>query len=62
MAIEVSRALGLDDYLILQKTPKVHLGDALSEPMSSITTEVPQRLLLDRARIPAVAITKRRCP
>ena len=30
VAIEVSRHLGLDDYLILQKTPKVHLGDALS--------------------------------
>lgn len=55
VAIEVSRALGLDDYLILQKTPKVHLGDALAEPLSSITTEVPQRLLLDRRRIPAVA-------
>jgi adenine phosphoribosyltransferase len=55
VAIEVSRHLGLDDYLILQKTPKVHLGDALAEPLSSITTETPQRLLLDRARIPAVA-------
>jgi adenine phosphoribosyltransferase len=51
VAIEVSRALGLDDYLILQKTPKIHLA----EPLSSITTDVPQRLLLDRARIPAVA-------
>jgi adenine/guanine phosphoribosyltransferase-like PRPP-binding protein len=55
VAIEVSRHLGLDDYLILQKTPKTHLGDALSEPLSSITTEAAQRLLLDRARIPAVA-------
>jgi adenine phosphoribosyltransferase len=55
VAIEVSRHLGLDDYLILQKTPKVHLGDALSEPLSSITTEGSQRLLLDRRRIPAVA-------
>ena len=55
VAIDVSRHLGLDDYLILQKTPKVHLGDALAEPLSSITTETPQRLLLDRARIPAVA-------
>ena len=25
LAIEVTRALGLDDYLILQKTPKIHL-------------------------------------
>jgi len=55
VAIEVSRHLGLDDYLILQKTPKVHLGDALAEPLSSITTEATQRLLLDRRRIPAVA-------
>lgn len=55
VAIEVSRHLGLDDYLILQKTPKVHLADALAEPLSSITTDTPQRLLLDRRRIPAVA-------
>jgi adenine/guanine phosphoribosyltransferase-like PRPP-binding protein len=55
VAIEVTRSLGLDDYLILQKTPKIHLGDALSEPLSSITTEGSQRLLLDRARVPAVA-------
>lgn len=55
VAIEVSRHLGLDDYLILQKTPKLHLADALAEPLSSITTGVPQRLLLDRRRVPAVA-------
>ena len=55
VAIEVTRHLGLDDYLILQKTPKIHLGDALAEPLSSITTDVPQRLLLDRRRIPAIA-------
>ena len=55
VAIEVSRALGLDDYLILQKTPKIHLGDALAEELRSITTASSQRLLLDRARIPAVS-------
>jgi adenine phosphoribosyltransferase len=55
VAIEVTRALGLDDYMILQKTPKIHLDDALSERLSSITTEHPQQLLLDRARIPVVA-------
>jgi adenine/guanine phosphoribosyltransferase-like PRPP-binding protein len=55
VAIEVSRALGLDDYVILQKTPKVHLGDALSEPVRSVTTATPQRLLLDRARLGALA-------
>ena len=55
LAIEVTRALGLDDYVILHKTPKIHLSDAVTEPVTSITTSVPQRLLLDRVRIPAVA-------
>jgi adenine/guanine phosphoribosyltransferase-like PRPP-binding protein len=55
LAIEVSRALGLDDYLIFQKTPKIHLRDAISEPVRSITTGTPQRLLFDRARVHAVA-------
>lgn len=54
VAIEVSRALGLDDYVILQKTPKIHLADALSEPLRSITTGQPQRLLFDSARIDVV--------
>lgn len=55
LAIEVTRALGLDDYLILQKTPKIHLSDAIAEPVKSITTGKMQRLLFDRARIDAVA-------
>jgi adenine/guanine phosphoribosyltransferase-like PRPP-binding protein len=55
LAIEVTRALGLDDYLILQKTPKIHLQDAISEPVTSITTGAPQRLLFDRARVSVVA-------
>lgn len=55
VAIEVTKALGYDDYLVLQKTAKIHLGDALAEPLSSITTTGSQQLLLDRARIPAVA-------
>jgi adenine phosphoribosyltransferase len=54
VAIEVSRALDLDDYLILQKTPKIHLADALAEPLVSITTAGRQDLLLDRARSSAV--------
>ena len=53
-AIEVSRALGNDQYVIFHKTPKIHLKDAVAEPVRSITTDVPQRLLLDRARIHAV--------
>jgi adenine phosphoribosyltransferase len=55
IAIEITRALGLDDYLIFQKTPKIHLADAISEPVRSITTDTPQRLLFDRARVSAVA-------
>jgi len=54
VAIEVTRALGLDDYLVLQKTPKIHLGDALVEPLTSITTDSAQVLRLDRARLPAI--------
>ena len=55
VAIEITRALGLDDYLIFQKTPKIHLSDAIVEPVRSITTDVPQQLLFDRARVNAVA-------
>ena len=54
VAIEVSRALGLDDYLVLQKTPKIHLDDALIEPLTSITTDGSQCLRLDRARLDAI--------
>jgi adenine phosphoribosyltransferase len=50
VAIEVSRCLGLDDYLILQKSPKVHLRDGLREPVESITSTGTQHLLLDRRR------------
>jgi hypothetical protein len=38
LAIEVTRALGLDDYAILHKTPKIHLSDAIDEPVRSIST------------------------
>ena len=44
LAIEVTRALGLDDYLILHKTPKIHLGESMAEPVRSITTDHPQML------------------
>ncbi|MGH9303218.1 MAG: phosphoribosyltransferase family protein [Acidimicrobiales bacterium] len=54
LAIEVTRSLGLDDYVILHKTPKVHLADAVTEPVRSITTAADQRLLFDRARLSAV--------
>lgn len=55
IAIEVSRALGLDQYVILQKSPKVHLKDALTQTISSITSKGEQRLLLDRRMIPLLA-------
>ena len=55
VAIEVTRALGLDQYVILHKTPKIHLANAVSEPVRSITTDADQRLLFDRARISDVA-------
>ena len=51
LAVEVSRHLGLDQYVILHKTPKIHLADAETEPVRSITTDADQRLLFDRARI-----------
>jgi adenine phosphoribosyltransferase len=54
IAIEVTRALGFDDYVILHKTPKIHLADAIAEPVRSITTAAPQRLLFDGARLDAV--------
>jgi adenine phosphoribosyltransferase len=54
VAIEVSRCLGLDDYLILQKTAKIHLRNALREPVDSITSAITQHLLLDRRRIDVV--------
>ncbi len=51
VAIEVSRALGLDAYIVLHKVPKIHLRDALLEPVRSITTGPEQQLRLDRARL-----------
>lgn len=53
-AIEVARALGHDQYVVLHKTPKIHLGDAVAEPVRSITTANEQRLLFDRARLSMV--------
>jgi adenine/guanine phosphoribosyltransferase-like PRPP-binding protein len=54
LAIEASRALGFDDYVILHKTPKTHLGEAWAEPVYSITTDAPQKLRMDPARVDAV--------
>lgn len=54
LAIEVTRALGFDDYVILHKTPKIHLGDTYAEPVRSITTGSDQTLRLDPARVGSV--------
>ncbi len=51
LAVEVTRHLGLDQYVVLHKTPKIHLADAISEQVRSITTDADQRLLFDRARV-----------
>ncbi|WP_284945498.1 phosphoribosyltransferase family protein [Acidisoma cladoniae] len=55
VAIEVSRALGLDDYVILQKSPKIHLKDALRETVTSVTSSGAQSLMLDRRSVPMLA-------
>jgi len=55
VAVEVTRALGLEQYVVLHKTQKIHLADAVAEPVRSITTAGEQKLLYDRARIDAVA-------
>ena len=55
LCVEVTRHLGLNQYVILHKTPKIHLGDAVTEPVRSITTDADQRLLFDRARVKDVA-------
>ncbi|KAJ9133676.1 hypothetical protein NKR23_g10563 [Pleurostoma richardsiae] len=52
VAIEVSRGLGIDRYVILQKSNKIHLTDALVQPITSITSKGEQRLLLDRDAVP----------
>lgn len=55
VAVEVTRHLGLDQYVVLHKTPKIHLSDAVKESVRSITTDADQRLLFDRARVRDVA-------
>ena len=55
VVIEVSRALGLDQYVIAQKSPKIHLADALVQEVQSVTTSAKQRLMLDRRALPLLA-------
>lgn len=55
VVIEVSRALGLDDYVIAQKSPKIHLADALVAELQSVTSSGKQKLMLDRRSVPLLA-------
>ena len=55
VVIEVSRALGLDQYVIAQKSPKIYLADALVQEVQSVTTASKQRLMLDRRSVPLLA-------
>src|SRR6204780_3350652 len=55
VVIEVSRALELDHYVIAQKSPKIHLADALVQEVQSVTTSAKQRLMLDRRALPLLA-------
>jgi adenine/guanine phosphoribosyltransferase-like PRPP-binding protein len=55
VVVEVSRALGLDQYVIAQKSPKIHLADALVQEVQSVTSAGKQRLMLDRRAVPLLA-------
>ena len=55
VVIEVSRALGLDQYVIAQKSPKIYLADALGQDVRSVTSSGKQRLMLDRRAVPLLA-------
>lgn len=55
VGIAVARRLGVERPIVLQKTDKIHLGDALTEPLSSITTDGDQLLRLDRREVAHLA-------
>lgn len=54
LALEVSRALGHEDYVVLQKSRKWYLRDSPRLDVNSITTQDTQTLILDKSRIPLV--------
>jgi len=51
VAVEVTRHLGLDQYVILHKTPKIHLADAVSEKRAVDHDRRRAAATFDRARI-----------
>jgi len=55
VGMEATRSLGLDDYLVLQKSRKWHLRTSPSVALTSVTTQDPQRLILDEHRIGTIA-------
>ncbi len=55
VAYALARSLGLDDWVVLQKTRKIHLHDALRAPVRSVTTNGDQELLLERERAEGLA-------
>lgn len=48
----VAKTLGHSRQVVLQKTEKKHLADALVEPLASITSHGKQQLRLDRRWVP----------
>ncbi|MDX2376561.1 hypothetical protein M4I32_07085 [Microbacterium sp. LRZ72] len=55
IATPLAKALGLDRYIVLQKSRKWHLRDSPFAELTSSTTMDAQRLTLDADRIPEVA-------
>lgn len=58
VAIETARALGLERFVIAQKSPKFYLRDALEEKVRSVTSTGEQSLRLDRRSLPLIAERK----
>ncbi len=49
LAYEISRLLGLKEFIVARKSVKTYMKDTVSVPVHSITTANEQRLLLDGA-------------
>jgi adenine phosphoribosyltransferase len=54
VAMTVAPALGIDEYVVLQKSRKWHLRDSPYVELTSVTTIDPQRLTLDARRLEAI--------
>ena len=49
LAYEISRQLGLKEFIVARKSVKTYMKDTVSVPVRSITTAAEQHLLLDGA-------------